>query len=383
MAYSSNTLITPTLVANMALARLKNNLVYPNLVHRDFSGDFANRVGETVNVRIPASLTAYKFSSTITTQDTTESYVAVKLNKLADVSPVITSKEWTLSVKDFEEQIVGPAIDAIAQMIDLDIASTLFGNATSTVSETVSAQSSLTLTNIANVAKALDTKKAPNSNRRLVMSPYHKYRYGLVDNLAKAAYAGDSDMLRRADLGLVFGMDTFMDQNTPSSTAATSGSSVTTISVASSSDAGEVDLTAGLAATGTFAVGDGFVYVDSDGFGTLYRFTEVVTLSSNAASSKTVSPTFPANISATSCYIVRNGSSLGFHKDACAFVTRPLELPQGAARAYVASADGFSVRVVFDYNPTYKYDIISFDVLYGVKMLRNDLAVRLVDGTLA
>lgn len=383
MAYSSNTLITPTTVARMALARLVNNVKYPALVHRDYSGDFNNHVGDTVNVRVPASLTAYKFTSSITTQDTTESYVAVKLNKLADVSVVITSKEWALSLVNFEEQIVGPAVDALAQMIDVDIASTIFGNATSTVSETVSAQSSLTLLKIADCAKALDTKKAPQNNRSLVLSPYHKYRYGLVDNLAKASYAGDNEMLRRADLGVVFNMQTFMDQNTPTSTAATSGTSVTTIKVASSTDAGEVDLTEGLAATGTFAVGDGFVYVDSDGFGTLYRFTEAVTLSSNAASSKTVSPTFPANISATTCYIVRNGSSLAFHRDACAFVTRPLDIPQGAARAYVASAGDFSIRVVFDYNTTYKYDVISFDVLYGVKMLRNDLAVRLVDGTLA
>jgi len=381
MSYSSNTLITPTLVAQMALARLRNNLVYPNLVHRDYSGDFQNRVGDTVNVRIPASLTAYKFSSSITTQDTTESYVAVKLNKLADVSPVITSKEWTLSIKDFEEQIVGPAIDAIAQMIDSDIAATLFGNASNEVSSTSATVS--TLANVADVAKKLDIAKAPNSNRRLVMSPYHKYRYGLVDNLAKAAYAGDNDMLRRADLGLVFGMDTFMDQNTPTSTATTSGTGVTNITVASSSDADQVDLTAGSAATATFKTGDGFVYVDADGFGTLYRFTEDVTLSGSALASVAVSPAFPASISATVCKVVRNGSSLGFHRDACAFVTRPLELPQGAARAYVASADGFSVRVVFDYNPTYKYDVISFDVLYGVKMLRSTLAVRLVDGTLA
>ena len=55
----------------------------------------------------------------------------------------------------------------------------------------------------------------------------------------------------------------------------------------------------------------------------------------------------------------------------------------GAAKTAVASADGLSVRVVFDYNSTKKYDVISFDILYGVKVLRSTLAVRLVDGTLA
>ena len=381
MSYSSNTLITPQMVARAALARLRNNLVYVGLMHRDYSSDFANRVGDTVNVRVPATLTAAKFTTSITTQDTTESYVAVKLNKIADVSVVITAKEWALSLQDFEDQIVGPAADALAQMIDVDAASTIFGNAGSTVS-CLSATIS-TLANIADISKYLDVNKTPNKDRNLVMSPYHKYRYGLVENLAKASYAGDNEMLRKADLGPVFGMQTFMDQNTPVSTAATSGTATGTIKVASSSDSGEVDLTEGSGATATLKIGDGFVYVDADGFGTLYRFTQDVTLSGSALASMTVSPAFPAGISATTCYIVRNGSSLAFHKDAAAFVTRPLEVPQGAAKAYVASADNFSIRVVFDYDPTYKRDTISFDVLYGVKMLRTTLAVRLVDGTLA
>ena len=96
-----------------------------------------------------------------------------------------------------------------------------------------------------------------------------------------------------------------------------------------------------------------------------------------------VSPAFPASVAATACHIVRNGSSLAFHKDAFAFVNRPLAIPQGAVKSAVASADGLSVRVIFDYDVDYKQDVISFDILYGVKELRTTLAVRLVDGTLA
>lgn len=376
MAYSSNTLITPTMVANESLAILRNHCVYKDLVHTDFSKEFVNNIGDTVNVRVPATLTAYDFTSTITTQDTTESYVPVALNKFKDVSVVMTSKEWSLSIKDFSNQVIAPAMAALGEAVDQDIANAIFGGAGSTVLRT--AATPTTLADIGSMSKALDIAKAPKSNRSLVMSPHHKYVYGQLDHLIKGSYAGDNDMLRRNELGPVFGMDTFMDQNTPTSTATTSGSAVGTITVASSSDAGEVDLTAGSAATATFAIGDGFVYD-----GKLYRFTEAVTLVSSGKTSMAVAPAFPASVSAIACPIVRNGSSLAFHKDAVAFVNRPLAVPQGAAKAAIASADGLSVRVVFDYNPTYKYDVISFDILYGVKVLRSALAVRLVDGTLA
>ena len=150
------------------------------------------------------------------------------------------------------------------------------------------------------------------------------------------------------------------------------------LKVASSSDAGEVDITLLSTATATLKIGDGFVY-DSK----LYRFTEDVTGDTSAKASMAVSPAFPASIAATTVYIVRNGSSLAFHKDAVTFVNRPLVIPQGAAKAAVASANGLTVRVVFGYDMTYKRDTISFDILYGVKVLRSALAVRLVDGTLS
>ena len=357
MAYSANTLITPTIVAKEALAILRNNCVYKDLVHTDFSEEFVNHIGDTVNVRVPATLAAYDFTTDITTQDTTESYVPVALNKFKDVSVVITSKEWSLSLVDFSRQVIAPAMAAIGEAVDKDIANAIFGGAGSTVSRT--AATPTTLGDFASIAKALDIAKAPKINRSLVMSPYHKYVYAQLDHLVKGSYAGSNDLLRRNEIGPVYGIDTFMDQNTPTSTASVSGTAVGTITVA-------------------LKVGDGFVYG-----GILYRFTEDVTLVDSAKASMTVSPAFPASISAIACPIVRNGSSLAFHKDAVAFVNRPLAIPMGAAKTAVASADGLSVRVVFDYNSTKKYDVISFDILYGVKVLRSTLAVRLVDGTLA
>ena len=56
-------------------------------------------------------------------------------------------------------------------------------------------------------------------------------------------------------------------------------------------------------------------------------------------------------------------------------MTRPLELPMGAAKAAIASADGLAVRVVFDYDASTKTDKVSFDILYGIKELDTSLLV--------
>jgi hypothetical protein len=67
--------------------------------------------------------------------------------------------------------------------------------------------------------------------------------------------------------------------------------------------------------------------------------------------------------------------NVAFHKTAVALVTRQLELPQGAANAYIANYKGFGIRVVFGYDQSKKKDIVSLDTLYGVKTLDANRAV--------
>ena len=78
-------------------------------------------------------------------------------------------------------------------------------------------------------------------------------------------------------------------------------------------------------------------------------------------------------------YVDQNADTAGvagmaFHKNAFAFVTRPLALPQGAANAAIVNYDGFGLRVVQDYNINTKTDTISIDMICGVKTLNADLA---------
>ena len=370
-----NTFITPDIVAAEGLAILRNMCIAKDLIHVDYSKEFVDAIGDTVNVRVPAVLVAKDFVDEISAQAATETSIPVKLDRFKDVSVTITSKDATLELKDFSKQIIEPAMVAIAEQVDADILNFMFEKAASTVTRLTTTG---TIKDIASLGKALDKAKAPQQGRSLVFGPDHKYVYATIDNLAKASYAGDNLTLRDANLGRLYTMESFMDQNAPASTATTSGTAIGTIKVASSSDAGEVDITEGSGATATLEIGDGFVYN-----GILYRFTQAVTLVSSEKASMTVSPAFPAGVTAKTVVIVRNGTSLAFHKNGMAFVNRPLAVPQGAVRSAVASADGLSVRVVYGYDMKTKADTISFDILYGLKELRTTFMHRLVDGTLS
>ena len=74
--------------------------------------------------------------------------------------------------------------------------------------------------------------------------------------------------------------------------------------------------------------------------------------------------------------------SLAFHKNALAFVTRPLALPQGNKESAIVNYDGFGLRVVKDYDINKKKDIISIDMVCGVALL-NDNMIAVIDDTRA
>jgi len=285
----ANTFLTPQIIAQEALAILRNQLVMAELVHTDYANEFV-KVGDTITVRKPATLVANDFAGSITSQDLTETGVTVTLNKFKDVSVALTSKQESLELRDFARQVIEPAMVALAQQIDSDLAQYAIANAVGSVEETSATPQNLA--SIAGLGKALDIAKAPLQDRHLVMSPEHKYRYALTDVLTKVNYAGSNETLREAMLGKVYGMQTYMDQNLS--------------------------------------------------FG-------------------------------------GNDYSVAFHKNAFAFVIRPLDLPMGAARAAVVNGEGLSVRVVYGYDQATKTDTISFDVLYGIASLRPELAVKLVD----
>lgn len=81
-------------------------------------------------------------------------------------------------------------------------------------------------------------------------------------------------------------------------------------------------------------------------------------------------------------YVDQNADAAGvdglaFHKNAFALVTRSLALPKGASNSAIVDYDGFGLRVVYDYDINTKTDVVSIDMLCGVKTLDKNLAAKI------
>ena len=364
--------LTAELIAREALYVLENTRVFTNIVNNNYSGEFAG-VGETVNVRIPTSFVGKEFVGQVSRQAVKEKYVPVKLDKIADVSFEVSSKDLTLEVPQFSEQLLAPAVRALNNKIDADIANKAFELTTKNVSGTTK------IDDIAKVANYLENKKAPQEGRYLVLSPDHRYTYTLTDNLSKVAYAGTSEALRDALLGRIYTLNTLMSNNLPYSLAETAGTA-TSYKVKRHSDDGYLAISNLGAAKATIAVGDGFVYK-----GVAYRFTEAKEGSSSAIDKIGYegAKEFPvANAGdAVSVKVMPKYLSLGLHRDAVTFATRPLDAPVGGADYYIAQGENFSIRVVMDYDSATKKNQVSLDVLYGVAGLHDELLAKITGNT--
>ena len=297
----ANTLITPSVIARAGLATLVNNLVFANLVWRDFDSDFVGKVGDTITIRKPATFVAQDFvrASGITIQNATEGSVAVTLDKFKDVSFAVTSEELTLKIDDFQNRLLAPAMQAIVEAVDADIAETLVDAA-----EGAGGGGTVTMTSAASdvLAKSrevLTRNKLPLTDRYAVLSPEATTKALGDINFINAEKSGTTDALRNASLGRVFGQETYETQ----------------VLGYGPGDRGQAD-------------------------------------------------------------------GVAFHRDAVTLVTRPLEVPMGVAPSQYAveSFGGITMRVVQSYDIKYKQDVVSVDILYGVKATRPEGAVQISMG---
>ncbi len=369
----SNTLLTPSIIAKEALLVLENNMVMANLIHRDYSGDFG-KVGSTVTIRKPATFAASAFSTTVAAQDVTESSVQVVLDKFYDVSAAITSQQLSLDLVSFSEQVLTPMMRAHAQNVDNQIFQAVY----KTIAGHTIVASTPVVADLANLMAQLDIQKVPVTDRRVVLHPITHSKYAPLDAVLHADKRGKPLTINEYSIGRILGADYYMDQNVPAQTslivdtagamsgAAAAGATAATISALTN---GEV-----------IAAGDVFKVVGSDKG---YLILTGGTVGSTVCTI-TFTPGFDVSIADTAVVTFNGGkasgfkSSLAFHKNAFAIVSRPLEPYLGGVTCSVETYKGISCRVAFDGELSSKTNNISVDMLFGVKTLDKELAAKLL-----
>lgn len=366
----ANTFLTTQTIARQALLRLRANEVMTQFVNRDFENEFADQ-GDTVRARVPATATANEFTTTITVQDITEDSTNVQLDKIADVSFELTSKQRTLNIEDFTFQVIEPAVTAIAEKIDQDINAKYVdvpyfaGTAGTTPS---------TLADIAAVRKVLADNKVPNSQRRLVLDTAATASMLALDSLVEVDKSGMDETLRNAIIGRVYNFELAESQHINDHTAGVYAA-LLDVTATGSAAATSVTLTSAAGtSTATLLQGD---------LMTIAGNQHVVTADTAAAVAGVVTaaiyPAIPTGgYSADAVtFVASHTANLAFHRNAITLAVRPMALPEGA-NGYVTSFDNLAIRVVEDYTASTKLHTISFDILYGIKVTQPELAARLL-----
>lgn len=394
-----NTVITPDIIAKEALMQLENNVVMGKLVHREYKEEFV-KVGDTVSVRKPVKFVASD-GATRVNQDVEEASTPFTVDKRKHVSWKFATQDLTLSIEQYSERYIRPAMIALANQVDSDLCALNTG-----VFQNVGDNATpATFLEFGAASTRLDEAAVPSEDRRLVLNPQgHLYAADLLKGLYNPELVKGA--VRGISVGPLAGFQTYMDQNIKRHTQGTWGTtplvagasqSVTyanaTHTYGSTSQTLNVD---GLTATtGTAKKGDKItidgVYavnpVSKETLGFLQEFVVNADATANGSGAATINispaiitsgpfqtvsaaPTDNAPITLAGSHV----ANLAFHKNAFGLVTVPLELPDGAAFKARESANGFSVRVVKDYDIDADEDIIRLDILYGVKTLYPELA---------
>lgn len=368
----ANEFITIKNIARQTLPRLIENLVFPNLVHKDFSNDFVTGQGATIQVKKPVILTASDFDEAtgVSAQDTKEQSVEVTLDKLADVSVEFGAIQRCTNVDDLNRLFLEPAAVALAQKINSDGLNVYkdIPYVTGTAGTTPSALSDITAARL-----SLNNRNVPLSPRTALWDPNAESKFLELDTFVEADKSGTTQALREGSLGRIMGFDNYMSQSVKSHT--TGITTATTIKVNGAVTAGATKLSIdGTALVGKLVKGD--VMTIS---GNSYVVTaDSADAASNAIADVEVYPELPTIANDTAVTLTASHTAnLAFNPLAFAFVTRPLVAPQGV-QSYVTSYNGITLRVVIGYDMKYKKEMLSMDVLYGYKTMYPELATRVL-----
>lgn len=410
----ANALITPSLIAKEALMQLENNLVMANRVHREYKKEFNGGQGDTVSIRKPVKFYTAD-GATRVNQDVEEKSTSITIDQRKHVSWKFSTQDLTLSVEEYSERYIKPAMITLANTVDRSLYG-LYSSVWNSVGTPGTTPADFAA--VAAAAQRLDEMAVGSDNRSMMLNP--AARYAVAGNQLTLDSVGTkgTGAYEKARLGEIAMFDTYSSQNIANHTVGVAtgtplvNGAAQNVTYANATGAntqtlvtdGWTNSTTGILKKGdVFTIAGVFAVNPVPGEGTtgktvmpyLQQFTVMADADSGATTGPatiTISPAIitsgpfqtvsaaPADNAAIT--VLGTGGTaypqnLGFHKNTFALVTVPLEMPDGAAFKARESHNGLSIRVVKGYDIDSDDDVIRLDILYGTKAIYPDLASRL------
>ena len=399
----ANTLLTISMITREALRVLENNLTFAKGVNRNYDDKFAvegAKIGDTLNVRKPARYTG-RSGQALSIEDHTETSTPLVLSNQFGVDVQFTSKDLALSLDDFSDRFLKPALATVANKIDRDGLG-LYQDVFNAVGTPGTTPNSL-LTYLQAGAKMDDEAVPRDGLRSTVIDPWAQAT--LVDALKGLFQSGEkiANQYETGNMGLAGGFKFNMDQNVVrhvvgplGGTPLVNGASQTgsnlvtngwTAAAASRLKKGDVFTLAGVFAvnpqnrqsTGQLRqfVVTADVSSDASGNATIPIYPAIVT--SGAFQTVTASPASGAALTILGAANTSTPANLAYHRDAFTLACADLPLPGGVDMAARVSDKqlGLSVRMVRAYDINNDRFPCRLDILYGWKTLYPELACRI------
>lgn len=394
---SSNSLLTPTIIAKEALMQLTNHQAMSRHIHTAYKNEFV-KVGQTVTVRKPNKFRATKAQARSNT-NLDEPSTSITMSTQAHVSWAFSSVDLTTTIEDYSKRYISPATNALANQVDADLCGLYkdIYNSSGTPGNTPA-----TFKVLGDSQQLLDDEAVPDDMRVGILNP--AANWSLADGL-KGTFAQQvaKDIMTKGFLGQIANLNLYADQNIVRHTTGAFTTSATPLMNGSTSSGATQVVTNGWnASSSTVKVGDVFTIADvyavnpmsGASTGELRKFTvtEAATssggdmtikispkiVSSGAYQTVDAVPLTTAALTFVGAESTVYPQNLIFHPNAFALVTVPIEMPSNVWGARETDQDaGLSIRVVKQYDIDADEEIIRLDILYGMKTLYPELAVRM------
>jgi hypothetical protein len=396
----SNSILNIDMITRKSLEILENNLVITRNVNRQYDDSFAvegAKIGSTLRIRLPDRALVTD-GAALQVQDDNEQFTTLTVSSQKHIGINFTSAELTMQLDDFAERVLKPRISQLASTVDADVANAykLIGNSVGSPGNAPS--TALVL---------LQAQQKLNENAA-TMSP----RYATVNPAANAAlvnglagFFNPTDVISRQFKNGMMGEQVLgyeevnMSQSIKVHTTGTRAATGNTTGAAVTAE-GATTLTLTVGSGETINPGDVFTIADCfaanpqtrESTGSLFQFVALASSTASTTATVTVAPMYSAgNALCTMVSLPATGKALIFvgaaglsypqnmvyHRDAIAFATADLLLPQGVDMASRAVHNGISLRVVRQYDINNDRMPCRVDVLYGYNTIRPQMGCRI------
>lgn len=403
-----NALLTPSMITREALRIFKNTNLFLQNVDTQYDDSFAKtgaKIGDTLRIRLPNEYVT-RTGKVAVPQDTIERSVPLVVGTQQGVDVSFSSAERALSLDDYSNRILLPAMNTLAGTIAVNVMNSVESFSNLTFKGRNNADSTGTIATPdagtwLDAGAMLDLTSTPRVNakgmRKAIVDPRTNARTvnslaGLFNNQQKVGEQYKSGMMGMESLGLDWGVDQTVIKHT--------NGTYTAGAVAGAGQTGSTLTTAAI--TGTFNKGDVIVIAGVFGVNPVTKQTtgelRQFTVTANVAAGATAIPIYPSIVVGNVAYgtvtaspaagaliTLVGGAGVTFRKNfvmdpmAITMATADLELPRGVHEAYRETYDGVSLRFVTAYDVVNDNFISRFDVLYGWANIRPEWGTAVAD----